>query len=62
VPNTEVQAKARAAGLLSVGAGDNVLRLIPPLTITEADLAEAMARLETAARAIEADLARQAAE
>jgi acetylornithine/N-succinyldiaminopimelate aminotransferase len=62
VPNTEVQAKARAAGLLSVGAGDNVLRLIPPLTITEADLAEAMARLDTAARAIETDLARQAAE
>jgi acetylornithine/N-succinyldiaminopimelate aminotransferase len=62
VPNTEFQAAARHAGLLSVGAGDNVVRLIPPLTITEADLAEAMARLERAAVAIEADLSRAAAE
>ncbi|MCX7339776.1 MAG: aspartate aminotransferase family protein [Hyphomicrobiales bacterium] len=62
VPNTEFQAAARKAGLLSVGAGDNVVRLIPPLTITEADLAEAMARLEQAATAVEADLSRAAAE
>jgi acetylornithine/N-succinyldiaminopimelate aminotransferase len=62
VPNTEFQAAARAAGLLSVGAGDNVVRLIPPLTITEADLTEAMNRLERAAQAIEAELSRAAAE
>ncbi|MCU0884413.1 MAG: aspartate aminotransferase family protein [Beijerinckiaceae bacterium] len=62
VPNTEFQAAARAAGLLSVGAGDNVVRLIPPLTITEADLTEAMRRLEQAALSIEADLSRAAAE
>lgn len=62
VPNTEFQAAARKAGLLSVGAGDNVVRLIPPLTITEADLSEAMARLEKAAAGIEADLSRAAAE
>ncbi len=62
VPNTEFQAAARKAGLLSVGAGDNVVRLIPPLTITEAELAEAMARLEQAAAAVEADLSRAAAE
>lgn len=62
VPNTEFQAAARRAGLLSVGAGDNVVRLIPPLTITEAELGEAMERLEQAASAIEADLARAAAE
>lgn len=62
VPNTEFQAAARRAGLLSVGAGDNVVRLIPPLTITEAELGEAMERLDQAASAIEADLARAAAE
>ncbi len=62
VPNTEFQAAARAAGLLSVGAGDNVVRLIPPLTITEADLNEAMVRLERAAQSIEAELSRAAAE
>ena len=62
VPNTEFQAQARKVGLLSVGAGDNVVRLIPPLTITEADLTLAMQRLEQAAVAIEADLSRAAAE
>ena len=62
VPNTEFQAAARAAGLLSVGAGDNVVRLIPPLTITEAALSEAMVRLERAAQSIEAELSRAAAE
>jgi acetylornithine/N-succinyldiaminopimelate aminotransferase len=62
VPNTAFQAAARKAGLLSVGAGDNVVRLIPPLTITEDELVEAMARLEQAARTVEADLQRPAAE
>jgi acetylornithine/N-succinyldiaminopimelate aminotransferase len=31
--------------LLTVSAGDNVVRLVPPLTVTEAELAEAVARL-----------------
>jgi acetylornithine/N-succinyldiaminopimelate aminotransferase len=62
VPNTAFQAAARKAGLLSVGASDNVVRLIPPLTITEDELVEAMARLEQAARTVEADLQRPAAE
>ena len=62
VPNTELQAAARDAGLLSVAAGDNVLRLIPPLTVTEGELDEAVRRLEQAAGAIEAKLDRPAAE
>lgn len=62
VPNTELQAAARDAGLLSVAAGDNVLRLIPPLTVTEGELDEAVKRLEQAAGAIEAKLDRPAAE
>lgn len=32
-PNTEVAARLRAYGLLTVPAGDNVLRLLPPLVI-----------------------------
>ncbi len=61
-PNTEFVAEARAAGLLVIGAGDNVVRLLPPLNITEADIVDACARLDRAASATEAALARPAAE
>ncbi|HQT46322.1 MAG TPA: aspartate aminotransferase family protein [Acidocella sp.] len=49
IPNTEAQAAALAQGLLTVAAGDNVLRLIPPLIIGEAECADAIARLARAA-------------
>lgn len=42
IPNTELQAKLMANGLLSVGAGDNVVRLLPPLIIGESEIAEAL--------------------
>ncbi|MGO4669082.1 aspartate aminotransferase family protein [Bosea sp. 2RAB26] len=61
-PNTDFVVEARAAGLLVVAAGDNVVRLLPPLVITEADAAEAIVRLERAAQAVEATLKRPAAE
>ena len=60
--NTEFVNEARAHGLLVVGAGDNVVRLLPPLIITEADVAEAVSRLDKTAGAIEAALKRPAAE
>jgi acetylornithine/N-succinyldiaminopimelate aminotransferase len=41
VPNTELQDAFAAEGLLSVAAGENVVRLVPPLVITEADVDEA---------------------
>jgi acetylornithine/N-succinyldiaminopimelate aminotransferase len=50
VPNGEVQNAAFAEGLLTVAAGDNVLRLVPPLIIREAECDEALARLDAAAR------------
>jgi acetylornithine/N-succinyldiaminopimelate aminotransferase len=50
VPNTEVQNAAIAEQLLTVAAGENVLRLIPPLIIGQAECDEALARLEGAAR------------
>ena len=54
VPNTEFVAQARAQGLLVVGAGDNVVRLLPPLTIDESQVREAMTMLVHAAEKFEA--------
>ena len=42
VPNGEVQSAFTAEGLLSVSAGDNVVRLVPPLVITDEDVAAAL--------------------
>ncbi|MDE7546503.1 aspartate aminotransferase family protein [Acetobacter fabarum] len=41
----DVQAAAQNTGLLCVTAGDNVLRLVPPLTVTEEDCHKAVAML-----------------
>ena len=41
VPNTEMVEKLRNAGLITVAAGDNVVRLLPPLIIEDAQVAEA---------------------
>ena len=46
--------------LLAIGAGDNVLRLIPPLIITEDDIVEAMDKLAAAFTAIENEEAKGA--
>ena len=40
------------AGILTIPAGDNVIRLLPPLNITDADLAEAIKRLDRAATTV----------
>ena len=57
VPNTALQAAALDQHLLTIGAGDNVLRLLPPLIVTDADIAEAVDKLDRAARALEAQAA-----
>ncbi|AOZ68429.1 acetylornithine transaminase [Rhodobacter xanthinilyticus] len=49
----DVVAAAYAQNLLTVPAADNVLRLLPALNISEADMAEAVARLDAAATALE---------
>jgi acetylornithine/N-succinyldiaminopimelate aminotransferase len=49
VPAGEVQAACTAEGLLTVTAGDNVVRLAPPLVATDADIAEALAMIGRAA-------------
>ena len=50
VPNTELVTKLRQDGLLAITAGDNVVRLAPPLIITQAQIDEAVAMLDGAAR------------
>jgi acetylornithine/N-succinyldiaminopimelate aminotransferase len=37
-PNTEFAARLRERGVISVGASDNVVRLLPPLTISEEEI------------------------
>lgn len=61
-PVADVVAAARAVGLLLVGAGDNVVRLLPPLIVTRDDIAFAMDALEAAARTVEDRLAEKAAD
>jgi acetylornithine/N-succinyldiaminopimelate aminotransferase len=55
VPNTDFVNAARNQKLIVIGAGDNVVRLLPPLIISDADLAEAINRLDAACAAIEAE-------
>ena len=50
VPNTEFSSACLEHKLMTVGAGDNVVRLLPPLIVTEADLDDAVARIEAACR------------
>lgn len=50
--NTEIVQAAQAEHLLTVPAADNVIRLLPPLTISEEEISEAFTRLDRAARAI----------
>jgi acetylornithine/N-succinyldiaminopimelate aminotransferase len=37
-------------GLLTVGAGENVVRILPPLVIDESHIAEAIEKISAAAR------------
>jgi acetylornithine/succinyldiaminopimelate/putrescine aminotransferase len=47
VPVADVVAAARGKGLLLVNAGDNVIRFVPPLTVTRPQVDEAMEVLST---------------
>jgi acetylornithine/N-succinyldiaminopimelate aminotransferase len=50
VPNLDMVAKLRDAGLLAAAAGENVVRLIPPLTIEEPQIDEAYRIADSVAR------------
>jgi acetylornithine/N-succinyldiaminopimelate aminotransferase len=53
VANTALQKAALDEKLLIIGAGDNVVRLLPPLIVTDADVTEAVNKLERACVALE---------
>ena len=52
VPSGDVVKACTAEKFLTVGAGDNVVRIIPPLNVAEAEIAEAVNRLGRALRKI----------
>ena len=54
MPNADVVKAGFDAGIITVPAGDNVVRLLPALTISEEEIAEAMTRLDKAATAAKA--------
>ena len=53
IPNGDFIEAAREAGLIVLPAGDNVVRLLPPLTISEGEVREAIALMHQAAAALE---------
>jgi len=52
MPNTKVNMALRDQKLLAVPAGENVLRLLPPLTTTDAEIQEALARIRAGAASL----------
>ena len=57
LPNGAVNAALRDAHLLAVPAGDNVVRLLPPLTVTESEIRDAVERIRTAAAGLSSSAA-----
>jgi acetylornithine/N-succinyldiaminopimelate aminotransferase len=60
VPNTDLVARLRESGLLTVAAGDNVVRILPPLIIDENHVDEALGILERVCAAWSAPVPRTA--
>ncbi len=48
VPNTQLRDAALAQGLLTITAGDNVLRLLPPLNLSDEEIEKALTLLHAA--------------
>lgn len=61
IVNSDLIAALRANHLLTVGAGDNVVRFVPPLIITETEVAAAINALDAACTALEAAAGKPAA-
>ncbi|MBX4932675.1 MULTISPECIES: aspartate aminotransferase family protein [Rhizobium] len=61
VSSAELLQAIRAAHLLGVPAGDNVIRLLPPLVVTAEEAREGLARLERAAESIRASKVKKTA-
>ncbi len=52
VPNGDMVTALRNERLLTVAAGENVVRLLPPLIVTESDVAEGIAMIDRACAAL----------
>ncbi|GLR59883.1 aspartate aminotransferase family protein [Rhizobium indigoferae] len=61
VPSAELLQAIRAAHLLGVPAGDNVIRLLPPLVVTAEEAREGLARIERSAESIRASKVKKTA-
>ena len=61
VPSGDLVTALREQKLLTVGAGDNVVRFLPPLIVTEAEIEESVTRLERACAALSGEQLKQAA-
>jgi acetylornithine/N-succinyldiaminopimelate aminotransferase len=61
VPSADLVTALREQKLLTVGAGENVVRFLPPLIVTEAEIEESVARLERACIALSGDRLKRAA-
>ena len=57
-PSGDVVKACTAEKFLTVGAGDNVVRVMPPLNITEDEIGEAVRRLSKALKRVAADQAK----
>src|SRR5690242_5655163 len=60
-PSADLVTALRAQKLLTVGAGENVVRFLPPLIVTEAEIEESVARLERACVTLSGAQTKQAA-
>ena len=61
VPSAELLQAIRAAHLLAIPAGDNVIRLLPPLVVTADEAREGLVRLERAAESVRASKVKKTA-
>ena len=55
--NTDIVKAGYDQGVLTVPAADNVIRLLPPLTITDEEIGQAVARLDAAALQMQSEAA-----
>jgi acetylornithine/N-succinyldiaminopimelate aminotransferase len=61
VPSGDLVTALRDQKLLTVGAGENVVRFLPPLIVTEAEIEESVVRLERACVALSGNALKRAA-
>jgi acetylornithine/N-succinyldiaminopimelate aminotransferase len=61
VPSGDLVGALRAEKLLTVGAGENVVRFLPPLIVSETEIEESIKRLERACMTLSARQPKQEA-